>query len=227
MSSNLVGDVITLTLAGIRPFLFANGQSADPLGPYWEKIQVLRSKRKKTRADYEALEDLMWYSQLYINAKGQLIVPAMNVYESIRKGASKFRMGEAFKSGLFVETDDEGSEGFVIEYEGPKDPKKMRADPCFTFRRMTPTSTGQRTPVVYPMISGWKLRVKINTDPSVLNPKDVIRACVLAGRYVAIGGHRPQFGRYLCEDVMVNGEPVAMDDAATPEQPKSQPKSKK
>lgn len=50
----------TATLLGIRPLLLANCNAADPLSDTFEQIKRIRDKRRKTRGDYLALEDILW-----------------------------------------------------------------------------------------------------------------------------------------------------------------------
>jgi len=59
----------------------------------------------------------------------------------------------------------------------------------------------------YPILRHWKVRVTLRTDPSVISPENVVRACALAGRN-GIGAHHPKFGQFVCQDVRINGKPI-------------------
>src|ERR1035437_3990880 len=109
----------TATLLGIRPLLLANCAAADPLGETFEKIKRIRDKRRKTKGDYEALENILWNSQLYLNQEGGIIVPSLNFAACLVNAAAKHRLKDRFKSGIFPDAED--GVGWMVNYDGPQD----------------------------------------------------------------------------------------------------------
>jgi hypothetical protein len=189
----------TAVLVGIRPLLLANSAAADPLGETFEKLKRIRDKRRKTRGDYEALENILWHCQLYLNREGRIIMPILNFAACLVNAAAKHRLKDRFKSGIFPDAED--GLGWPIQYDGPQDLPSLRADPRFTLRRLVPNKKNDsRAPAVFPMLpTGWRIPIAFEADENVLNKTDIQQVMQTAGFYVGLGGWRPMFGRFAVE----------------------------
>jgi hypothetical protein len=82
-----------------------NGQTADPLNSFSKAMKEISGKRKKTDADFEALANIEYQAGLYLNAKGQVIIPSRVLESVLVEGAKKSKEGKLALSGMFVDTD--------------------------------------------------------------------------------------------------------------------------
>jgi hypothetical protein len=167
-----------------------NGQTADPLNSFSKAMKEISGKRKKTDADFEALANIEYQAGLYLNAKGQVIVPSRVLESVLVEGAKKSKEGKLALSGMFVDTDG------ILEYDGgDMSVKQLLESPdhriCVAVR--IGMSKVMRT---RPHFKNWRTTFKVSINEQVANEAQLKRWLEDAGSYVGIGDWRPRHGRY-------------------------------
>jgi hypothetical protein len=77
----------------------------------------------------------------------------------------------------------------------------MFADPKFVLRKGVAVQKA-RIIRVRPMIpTGWVVKIELEFDESIVNPKSLMKAMIDAGALVGTGDWRPKFGRFLVEEI--------------------------
>lgn len=175
----------------------ANNQAADPLGQYWEKLGEIRKKKKKVRADYEAMDSLLWHSSLYYDKELGLYIPSLNIMQMLIDAAGAFRLKPTVKAAVLVEA----PLGFSIKYKGPRDLEGLAKEPRFRFRRLINNrKTNSCTPTVNAMIpTGWTCEITVAFDETLIEAKDMDKIMDRCGSFTAMGGWRPMFGRFTAK----------------------------
>jgi len=189
---------MTTIWTGIRPLVMHNGLMADPTNPLVKRIKEITSKgsKKLTVHDYEERDQLEWEAGLYWDSEDGVIQPSDNIERCIQAGATKSRLGKDVQAAVFC-TDPHTK----VEYAGTRDKKKMYADPKFTLRKGVKVQLA-RIIRVRPMIpTGWTMRINLEYDESIINPKALLKAQIDAGALCGLGDWRPKFGRFLVEEV--------------------------
>jgi hypothetical protein len=165
------------------------------MDPIVRKIKEHTAKKtNKTDHDLEEIDRLSFMGALYLDEKGHLCMPADNIESCVKMGARKKRMGKDVEAAVLC-ADAE----YPIQYQGPKDPDKMYADPRFVCRKSVVVGKS-RVMRVRPMIpTGWVVEFTLEYDESVINPKSLADAMSDAGALVGLGTWRPKFGRFSVE----------------------------
>jgi hypothetical protein len=183
---------------GIRPLVMHNGLLADPTNPYTMRIKEINAKgsKKITTADYEERDRLEWEGGLYFDEDVGVYMPSDNIERCVQLGAQKSRIGKDVQAAVFV------VDGVVrVDYDGPRDKKKMFADPRFTLRRGVAIQKS-RVIRIRPMIpTGWSVSFEVEYDDRIVNGANLRKAMIDAGTLVGLGDWRPKFGRFQCEFV--------------------------
>jgi hypothetical protein len=179
-----------------------NGQTADPLNSFSKAMKEISSKRKKTDADYEAMANIEYQAGLYLNNKGQVIVPGRVLESVLVEGAKKSKEGKLALSGMFVDTDG------ILEYEGgAMTLKQLMESPehrlCVAVR--IGMSKVMRT---RPHFKNWRTTFKVSINEQVANEAQLKRWLEDAGSYVGIGDWRPRHGRYELENFNAVRQPL-------------------
>jgi len=181
---------------GIRPMLMSNGLMADPTNPIVRRTKEITSKgsKKLTDSDYQELFWLKWCGALYWDEKAGPVIPSDNIERCIQLGAQKSRIGKDVVAALFC------TEPFaVLDYDGPRDMKKMFANPAFALRKLVVINK-VRVMGIRPMFaSGWSTAFGIEYDDSILNEAAIVKAMTDAGALIGLGDWRPKFGRFIVE----------------------------
>ena len=183
-------ETMIVQLSGIAPLICHNNQSVDPLNYYAKEIKKISGKRGKTESDLRQLSKLEFYAGLYLY-KDVPVIPAKVLAATFIKGAMKDKKGPVAKSGVFY------SQHAVIQHDGEaQTPDEMWEiqDP-YVFR--CPVKVGQATIIrTRPMFPEWKLNVKFEFDPSIVDKETCLLAWEKAGRVVGLCDWRPQHGRF-------------------------------
>jgi len=179
----------TFTIEGVAPLIVSNGIGADPTFHLNQEKSKITSKRKKVDADLAAINKLDYMTCLYVNDKGEPIIPAMNINFMLIDGAKKSKDGKIAKAGVFVE------KNAVLDYVGPKTVEAMYADPNFVFRVGVPQQ-GKRIYKVRPILHTWKADIEVVYDDDLLDERQLREWLVAAGKSNGIGTFRPRFGRF-------------------------------
>jgi hypothetical protein len=171
-----------------------NGQTADPLNSFSKAMKEISSKRKKTDADFEALANIEYQAGLYLNGKGEVIIPSRVLESVLVEGAKKSKEGKLALSGMFVDTDA------ILEYDGGMmSVKQLMESPehriCVAVR--IGMSKVMRT---RPHFKNWRAVFKVSVNEQVANEAQLKRWLEDAGSYVGIGDWRPRHGRYELEN---------------------------
>jgi hypothetical protein len=179
-----------------------NGQTADPLNSFSKAMKEISGKRKKTDADFEALANIEYQAGLYLNNKGQVIVPGRVLESVLVEGAKKSKEGKLALSGMFVDTDG------ILEYEGgAMSVKQLMESPdhrlCVAVR--IGMSKVMRT---RPHFKNWRTTFKVSINEQVANEAQLKRWLEDAGSYVGIGDWRPRHGRYELESFKAVRQPL-------------------
>jgi hypothetical protein len=179
-----------------------NGQTADPLNSFSKAMKEISVKRKKTDADYEAMANIEYQAGLYLNNKGQVIVPSRVLESVLVEGAKKSKEGKLALSGMFVDTDG------ILEYDGgAMTLKQLMESPehriCVAVR--IGMSKVMRT---RPHFKNWRTTFKVSINEQVANQEQLKRWLEDAGSYVGIGDWRPRHGRYEVENFNAVRQPL-------------------
>jgi hypothetical protein len=189
---------IATTWTGIRPIVMHNGLMADPTNPTVRRIKEITSKgsKKLTDSDYEERDRLEWEAGLYWDDAIGPVIPSDNIERCIQLGAQKSRIGKDVQAAVFC------SDAQVrLEYEGPRDKRKLQQDPRFTLRKGVAVQQS-RIIRIRPMFpTGWLLTFTLEYDESIINEKNLVKAMVDAGALIGLGDWRPKFGRFTVETV--------------------------
>lgn len=197
-------QTVRVRLTGKRPLLCHNGQLADPLNRWSQKMAKVSGKRKKTEADHEELARLEFFGGLYLDSEGRPIIPGILLEATLINGAKKFKEGMLAKAGLVIEDDP------AIEYDGPATKEKLFAatgsdGETRRFSLRIGVKIGQSKVMrTRPMFSEWALEFNIRFDDSIADESRVLEWCRAGGSVVGLGDWRPRFGLFTTEKV--NGE---------------------
>lgn len=182
-----------MNLTGLVPLICHNGQLANPLYTWNKKIKPIKDKRKKTEADIELINKLQFYGSLYLNNKGNPIIPADTIEACLINGAKKTKSGPKAKSGIFVEEDSE------IVYDGPKTKEELWESPQHRYEKIVVIQR-QRILTVRPIFKDWSLKTQVTYIPELVNKEDILTWAYDGGMQCAIGDYRPKFGRFSVKE---------------------------
>lgn len=194
-----------VTLTGVSPMIQHNGQLADSLNPITREMKRLTSKKKKTDEDQAALSKLEWYGGLYVDGDlttdngnimaddaARIVVDGLAIESMLVKAGKKAKNGDAFKAGLLCDG------LFPLEYSGPQNINELFNAGKHVLRRGV-VVMGKRIIRTRPMFREWKLKLKVQYLPSVLNDNEIYEAFETAGTIVGLLDYRPRFGRFTVE----------------------------
>lgn len=186
----MAGSVISFEIEGVSPLLLHNGQLANPLNPLVKQMKALTSQRKKTDDIHIELSRLEFRASLYLNAKGEVEIPAEVLESCLIEGAKKSKLGKQFKSAICI------MENSVLDYG-----EKLTADQMwerageFVDVRGVKVGTA-RVMRTRPIFRNWRLSFDVSYNPELVNPEQVQLAVADAGAQVGLCDYRPKFGRF-------------------------------
>jgi hypothetical protein len=148
------------------------------------------------------MANIEYQAGLYLNNKGQVIVPSRVLESVLVEGAKKSKEGKLALSGMFVDTDG------ILEYEGGALSVKQLLDSpehriCVAVR--IGMSKVMRT---RPHFKNWRTTFKVSVNEQVANEAQLKRWLEDAGAYVGIGDWRPRHGRYELENFNAVRQPL-------------------
>lgn len=182
-------ETISYKIRGIAPLIMHNGQTADPLNKFSKALKEVSGKRKKSDEDYAEMAKIEWHAGLYTDREGDLILPSSILESAIQEGAKKQKLGKAFKSAVFIESDaklDVGSKKKATDLWGDNNYRDTRGVKVGMARIM-------RT---RPIFTTWQAVIVITYDKDQVNEADVTRAVLDTGSIVGLCDYRPKFGRF-------------------------------
>lgn len=192
--------VYEATIVGIRPLLMHNGQLADPIAPATIRLAAVTKKKAKTTEDHEQIARIEWEGGLYLDS-GKIVIPADMLDACLRDGGKDQRKGKAMTAGVEIET-----EAAALEYDGPKDWKKLYDHKLagdvrpFVDRKGAKVQRNRviRTRQRFP--TGWSLTFRIaRYDFASVGESDIKKALEFAGYAVGLGDFRPRYGLFRVE----------------------------
>jgi hypothetical protein len=201
---------LKVKLTGAAPLILHNGWLANPLGKFSRAIKEITSKKNKTDADHILLANLEWLACWYYQDgqiefavgsneviagdHGELMMPSTVLWAMLVNGAKKNKLGNQFKSGVFVERDA------ILEFEGKADIGSMMADENF---RIVTLEKVQASRVVRtrPYIKKWSVTFAVTYDDTVVNKSQIDQALEVGGRLIGLCERRPSYGRFTYEIV--------------------------
>lgn len=181
-----------IKLVGVCPLIMHNGQLADPLNQYAKAMKEVSSKRSKTDDDHQQMSHIEFMGGLYVDDKGQFIVPEDVVEAVIVDGAKKSRAGKVATAAIFCDGDFK-----LTKYEGPKD-AEARFNEGYLLRKAVRVQQA-RVMRTRPKFANWEATGTIVFDTEQLNEADVKKFLEIAGRQSGIMDHRPKYGRFDVE----------------------------
>lgn len=183
---------IEFVLTGIAPLMMHNERLANPRDPKTAELKTLTSQKKKTPEIQDQIAKLEWFAGLYDDGK-KVVVPADNILATVKEAARKRKLGKQVEAGVFSE-----KKSFALDYEGPKDIKKLWDDGRF-FDYRSVALMGKRTMRARPRFDEWQVKAELVFDPELISESDLSEAIATAGAQVGLCEKRPQFGRFSVE----------------------------
>jgi hypothetical protein len=191
-----------VTIAG-DTLILHNGQTADPLNKYAKALKAVTSdkQRKKTEEGIVEMGNIEYEAGLYLNAKGQVILPSRVLEAHIAEGARKTKEGKTALAGMFVDTDG------VLSYEGgPLTVKQLIASE--DHRLTVPVSVNQSKIIrVRPMFKNWSCSFEVSILEEMAGTSTLQTWLRNGGSFVGLGDWRPRHGRYEVQEVAVIKQP--------------------
>lgn len=175
---------VTLALQGVTPLVLHNPRLADPLDTFTRKIKEITGKRVKTDADHEDIAHLEWEGGLYYDPEMGVYVPTSMVLRAVEEAAKITKQGTQIMRALAMTTD-----AVSLEYDGPRKPEEMWAQPVFTWRASVGVNR-KRVMRVRPIFRKWGATVDVELQEDVMNLDDLQRIVELAGRVSGLGDAR-------------------------------------
>lgn len=187
--------MIKVTIQGTRPLLMQSDRLVDPTDPISrEKARAAKSKDKATDAGQGEIGRLEFLGSLYLDDDGEPCIPQDNILRALRDAAAREKLGKAVREQIVC-----NAEWFKLQYDGPRDPKKLFADRRFVFRKSVVNAGGNtrvmRTRPRFP--AGWSLDIELSIEGHrTLTSEDVRRFFEIAGP-LGIGTWRPRYGGFV------------------------------
>lgn len=199
---------LKVKLTGAAPLILHNGWLANPLGKFTRAIKEITSKKNKTDADHILLANLEWLgcwyyqdgqiefavgsNEVIAGDHGELVLPSTVIWAALVNGAKKNKLGNQFKSGVFVECDA------VLDFEGKADIASMMANESFRIVTLEKVQTS-RVMRTRPYIKKWSSAFNVTFDDTVVNKSQIDQALEVGGRLVGLCERRPSYGRFTYE----------------------------
>jgi len=180
----------TFQVKGIAPLIMHNGQLANPMNEWTQRLKKLSGKRNKTEETYEQMAEVEWYGSLLLNGKGHPCIPSEYVEACLVSGAKKSKLGKAFKASIFCDGDA------ALKYSGPKGIDALWADKSFVDQRLVKVGMA-RIVRTRPIFHEWSAEFAIQFDNTVIELEQLETAIEAAGMYEGVCDFRPKFGRFL------------------------------
>lgn len=202
-------------LKGLLPgLLMSNGQMADGENEYARRHQELVQKSAGGSEIERQIRQVNVTGRLYVNASGQIVIPAAMIESATRKGASAVKRdkGRRWWSGITVQDDA------PIICDGLPTWDRLHEDDRFVHRCTARNANGTPAPRYRPYFKTWQAAVPVEIDTDLLDAELLKAIFDATGRSVGFGDWRPsspknpgKFGRFQVVKVEERAEelPVA------------------
>jgi len=184
---------VTAKLTGNAPLLEHNGRLANPLGYHAEELKKISGKRKKTEADHMEMARIEFDGGLYVNAKGQYIIPSEMIEACLKYAGRTCKSGKKVQAGLYCLEDP------ILEFkDSDKTPAELWESGEYHLSVMVKVNQVQvrRT---RPMFKEWECTVTVTFSETILSESEVIELFNIAGDQIGLGDWRPKYGRFTVE----------------------------
>lgn len=190
---------IECLIIGSVPIMFHNSQLADPANVY--AMAIKKEGKGSTPEKAKRLYDLSWEACLYLDHEQRVIVPGENIEAALIEASGAFKLKKDFKAGVFCDG------AYRLDYDGPTDLEKLKADSRFRDLRSVKTKRGDRIMFCRPKFVEWSLRFTFLVDTDIVSSEKAIDMLERAGKYIAVGCYRPKYGRFMVSEAKAIGQP--------------------
>jgi hypothetical protein len=187
----------TMVLTGTRTMLTHNIQLGDPDNHIVKQISRLNALKSKITDEQRAERDyLKWLGGLYWDEQLGPILPAANVFKSLRDAAALTRNGRDVERGVIM-LDLHAR----LDYAGPRTLAAMWGNGSGpnVDRRMARVNSAPVVAVRPCYAAGWSAAFDFEIDEDVLSLDDLRLFADKAGRLVHVGDYRRFYGAYEVE----------------------------
>lgn len=190
-----------VTIVGIRPLIMHNGRLQDPLDEHAKALKAAAKKRDKSEHEHAEVRRIEFLGGMYYEDKLGPYIPPDNLLAMIIEGARKRKLGKEAEALVDVPAPEDGSPGYALEYEGPRDLKSMSSNPKFCWTRGAKQNRKgiMRTRPRFP--SGWRCRFVVEVMGGALSKAQLHDALADAGIYRGLGDWRPRYGKFEVQKV--------------------------
>jgi len=187
---------ISVQIRGTSPLLMHNPQMVDPNCEWNMRIKELTGKRKKTEADFKAIEMLEWYGGMY-SESGVVVQPTSKLRKCLINTARISKQGKTAERALIF-----SELNVPLIHDGPSSIDELFADPRFT-SRLSVGVQGKRVMRVRPKFPVWSMKLTgLFIEDAGMNFAELQRLVELAGQVEGIGDNRVNgYGRFIGEVV--------------------------
>lgn len=180
--------------------LMHNGQTADPMNRFAKAMSAITKdrNRKNTEEGRETLARIEYEAGLYLNGKGEVVIPSRILEAHLCEAARKTKQGKQALAGLFVDTDA------TFEYAGGpmKVSELIESD---DHRFVASVSVGQgKVTRVRPIFRNWRASFRVSLLAEQADGDSLKAWLRNGGALVGLGDFRPRYGRYnvvSCDEV--------------------------
>ena len=185
-------ETVLVTIRGVAPTIMQSDALVNPLGEAAKRMKAINAKKTaKTDDDREEQAAIEYRASLYWDRELGPYWPAANIARCLKDGAKLTRQGTNVDRGLEVVSDVN-----PLQYDGPRDPKGLLANPDFIDCRSVKIKTS-RVMRTRPIFKNWQLSFQLMYDPGIFQDRETVRAIIeSAGRYIGLSTYRPRFGRF-------------------------------
>ena len=183
---------IKFEMMGICPLMLNNAEIVNPFSSIAKQLKKLTSKRTKTDEDQEEIMHLKFLASVYLNNKGQYILPANMIMACIVSAAKERKNGAKFYRSAFVRNDA------LLQFpENGCTPEELYQNFAEKYVDIRPVGIkGSKIPASRFIIPEWSVEVEMDYDESMINDEEMWDAIETAGLRYGIGTYRQRYGRF-------------------------------
>lgn len=171
---------VRVKVIGTTPLILHNDRLSNPEDEIVKRIKEITAKKtNKTEKDNEAISKLEWFGGLYVDTKGNLVMPTANIIRCFRDAGAVTKSGTKIARALASVSLDT-----PLLYEGhPKTADELFANPVHVSKRMVRVGGkgGGRILRTRPCFPAWGLSADFELLTDVMNFDDFVRIAELAG----------------------------------------------
>lgn len=184
-------------LIGTTPLMMNNPQTVNPLSYYSKELKKLTSKRTKQDEDMEEIFHIKFLSSLYMNNRGQYIVPLDMIEQTLIAAAKENKLGKKFERSVVVPQDA------ILEFKHKNcTPEELYQNFAELYVDIRPVGVMKaKIPTARAIFPEWSLETEIFFDETQLNDSDIAYALDVAGQRYGIGTYRKKFGKFRIEEI--------------------------